>query len=71
MSVKYRVHQQFNADWLNAPWMTDFLYAPTWRGHMYVAFVIDVFVRRIIGSRATNMMYANFVLATLVRASHA
>src|SRR5690606_9590821 len=43
------VKRQFTADRPNALWVSDFTYVPTWEGFVYVAFVIDVFARRIVG----------------------
>ena len=38
----------------NQLWVSDFTYVATWRGFVYVAFVIDVFARRIVGWRASR-----------------
>jgi putative transposase len=46
----------------------DFTYAPTWSGTVYVAFVIDVFARRIVGRRASTAMKTQFVLDALEQA---
>ncbi len=35
----------------NALWLSDFTYVATWQGFVYVAFIIDVFARRIVGWR--------------------
>jgi len=40
----------------------DFTYVPTWSGTVYVAFVIDVFARRIVGWRTSTSMKTQFVL---------
>jgi putative transposase len=42
-----RVNRQFRADRPNQLWVSDFTYVSTWHGWLYVAFVIDVFARRI------------------------
>src|SRR4051794_36926042 len=42
-----RVNRQFKAPRPNALWVSDFTYVATWAGFVYVAFVIDVFARRI------------------------
>lgn len=47
------VQRQFSADRPNALWVSDFTYVSTWQGFVYVAFVIDVFARRIVGWRAS------------------
>ncbi len=41
-----------------------------WRGFVYVAFVIDVFARRIVGWRASRTASAGFVLDALEQAIH-
>ena len=43
------VKRQFKADRPNQLWVSDFTYVSTWQGFVYVAFVIDVFSRRIVG----------------------
>ena len=40
----------------NRLWVADFTYVATWVGFVYVAFVIDVFARRIIGWRVARSM---------------
>ena len=42
----------------------------TWQGFVYVAFVIDVFARRIVGWRASRTAHASFVLDALEQALH-
>ncbi len=50
------VNREFRAEAPNRLWVTDFTYVPTWAGMSYVAFVIDVYSRMIVGwSLATNM----------------
>jgi len=44
-----RVNRQFKAQRPNPLWVSDFTYVSTWQGFVYVAFVIDVFARRIVG----------------------
>lgn len=56
----------------NAPnrlWVSDFTYVATWQGFVYVAFVIDVFARRIVSWRARQTVHASFVLDALEQAS--
>jgi hypothetical protein len=43
-----KVNRQFRADRPNQLWVSDFTYVSTWQGWLYVAFVIDVFARRIV-----------------------
>ena len=45
------VNRLFMADRPNKLWVSDFTYVPTWSGTIYVAFVIDVFARRIVALR--------------------
>lgn len=48
--------------------MSDFTYVATWRGFVYVAFVIDVFARRIVGWRVSASLQTDFVLDALEQA---
>ena len=57
-----KVNRLFKADRPNKLWVSDFTYVPTWSGTVYVAFVIDVFARRIVGWRASTSMKTQFVL---------
>jgi transposase InsO family protein len=65
-----RVNRQFTAPRPNALWVSDFTYVATWAGFVYVAFVIDVFARRIVGWRVSRMAHAGFVLDALEQALH-
>ena len=51
-----RVNRQFKADRPNQLWVSDFTYVSTWQGCQYVAFVIDVYARRIVGWRQSSSM---------------
>ena len=51
-----RVNRLFKADRPNQLWVSDFTYVSTWQGWVYVAFVIDVFARRIVGWRLSSSM---------------
>ncbi len=66
-----KVNRQFSADRPNRLWVADFTYVATWAGHVYVAFVIDVFARAIVGWRVSRSMEAQFVLDALEQALHA
>lgn len=46
---KNLVKRQFTVERPNAPWVSDSTYVPSWQGFVYVAFIIDVFARRIVG----------------------
>ena len=63
-----RVNRQFQASRPNQLWVADFTYVATWSGFVYVAFVIDVFARRIIGWRVARSMHAELVLDALEQA---
>lgn len=65
-----KVNRQFAADRPNRLWVSDFSYVATWRGFVYVAFVIDVYARRIVGWRASRTADAGFVLDALEQALH-
>jgi putative transposase len=62
------VDRQFWASRPNQLWVADFPYVPTWSGMVYVAFVFDVFSRRIVGWRAATRMTTDLVLDTLEHA---
>ena len=63
-----KVNRLFMAERPNKLWVSDFTYVPTWSGTVYVAFVIDVFARRIVGWRASTSMKTQFVLDALEQA---
>jgi transposase InsO family protein len=65
-----RVNRQFKAPHPNALWVSDFTYVATWAGFVYVAFIIDVFARRIVGWRVSRTAHAGFVLDALEQALH-
>jgi putative transposase len=62
------VDRQFTARRPNQLWVADFTYVATWRGFVYVAFVIDVFARRIVGWRVSASLATDFVLDALEQA---
>lgn len=59
------VCRDFTAPGPNRLWVADFSYVATWSGFIYVAFVIDVFSRFIVGWRASVSLRADFVLDAL------
>ena len=63
-----QVNRQFKADRPNKLWVSDFTYVSTWQGWLYVAFVIDVYARRIVGWRVSKTMRTDFVLDALEQA---
>lgn len=64
------VVRDFTATRPNQLWVSDFTYVATWRGFVYVAFVIDVFARRIVGWRVAASLHTDFVLDALEQAIH-
>ena len=62
------VDRNFSATRPNQLWVSDFTYVATWRGFVYVAFVIDVFARRIVGWRVSSSLATDFVLDALEQA---
>lgn len=66
-----RVNRQFKAQRPNQLWVSDFTYVSTWQGWLYVAFVIDVYARRIVGWRVSSSMRTDFVLDALEQALYA
>jgi putative transposase len=64
------VNRVFHAPAPNVLWVSDFTYVSTWTGFVYVAFVIDVYARRIVGWRASRTAHASFVLDALEQALH-
>ena len=66
-----RVNRQFQAQRPNALWVSDFTYVSTWQGMVYVAFVVDVYARRIVGWKASTSMATDFVLDALEQALRA
>ena len=66
------MNRQFEADRPNQLWVADFTYVSTWQGFVYVAFVIDVFARHIVGWRISSLELARALEdARVGRASHA
>ncbi len=49
---------------------SDFTYVATWKGFVYVAFVIDAYARKIVGWRVSTSPHAGFVLDALEQAVH-
>jgi len=66
-----RVQRRFVASRPDELWVADFTFVATWTGFVYVAFVIDVFARRIVGWRASRSMHTELVLDALDQALHA
>ena len=66
-----RGNRIFKAERPNQLWVSDFTYVSTWQGWLYVAFVIDVYARRIVGWRVSTSMHTEFVLDALEQALYA
>ena len=63
-----KVNREFVAPMPNRLWVSDFTYVSSWQGMVYVAFVIDVFARKIVGWRVSTSMTTSFVLDALNQA---
>ena len=60
-----RVERQFHTDVPNRLWVADVTYVPTWEGFLYLAIVLDVFSRRIVGWSMANHLRTELVLNAL------
>jgi transposase InsO family protein len=65
------VKRDFSADRPNRLWVADLTYVATWTGFAYVAFVTDVFSRRIVGWRVSRSLRSDLALDALEQALHA
>lgn len=65
------VERAFTATSPNRLWVADVIFVATWRGPVYVAFVIDVFSRMIVGRPVWNSTKTDLVLDALEQAFHA
>ncbi len=65
------VNRTFRAQRPDALWVSDFTYVSTWAGFVYVAFVIDVYARRIVGWKVSSSARTDFVLDALEQALYA
>jgi putative transposase len=65
-----KVNRQFRVPVPNMLWVSDFTYVATWKGFVYVAFVIDAYARKIVGWRVSSSAHAGFVLDALEQAVH-
>ena len=64
------VQRQFQASGPNRLWVADLTYVATWRGFVYVAFVVDVFSRKIVGWRVSSSLRSDLALDALEQALH-
>jgi putative transposase len=62
------VDRDFTASRPNQLWVSDLTYVATWRGFVYVAFVIDAFARRIVGWRVSSSLRTDLALDALEQA---
>lgn len=62
------VDRDFTASRPNELWVADLTYVATWRGFVYVAFVIDVFSRMIVGWRVSSSLRTDLALDALEQA---
>jgi putative transposase len=62
------VKRDFTAPAPNRLWVMDFTYVPTWAGMVYVAFVIDVYSRMIVGWNLATTMRTDLVMTALEQA---
>jgi putative transposase len=65
------VQRTFTATRPNVLWVADLTYVATWNGFVYVALVIDVFARRIVGWRVSTTLRTDLTLDALEQALHA
>jgi transposase InsO family protein len=64
------VDRAFHASRPNQLWVADLTYVATWTGFVYVAFVIDVFSRSIVGWRVSTSLRSDLALDALEQALH-
>ena len=62
------VNREFTAPRPNQLWVSDITFVATWSGFVYVAFIIDVFARRIVGWRVSRSLHTDLVLDALEQA---
>ena len=62
------VNREFVASGPNELWVADLTYVAAWCGFVYVAFVIDVYARRIVGWRASRSLRSDLALDALEQA---
>ncbi len=65
------VQRDFTANRPNQLWVADLTYVATWVGFVYVAFITDVFSRKIVGWRVSNSLRSDLALDALEQALHA
>jgi putative transposase len=63
-----RLEQQFDVDRPNSVWVTDITFIRTYEGWLYLAVVLDLFSRQIVGWSMSSRMQADLVLQALLMA---
>ena len=64
------VDRQFKADGPDQLWVADITYIPTWAGFVYLAVVVDVWSRKIVGWSIEPHLRTELVLAALTAPWH-
>ncbi len=59
------VKRQFTATGINQLWVADMTYVPTWVGFLYLAVVVDVYSRKVVGWAFGERMTSDLVVAAL------
>jgi len=59
------VRRQFKATGINQLWVADMTYVPTWAGFLYLAVVVDVYSRKVVGWAFGERMTSDLVIAAL------
>ncbi len=62
------VNREFTAMRPNQLWVADITFVATWTGFVYVAFIVDVFARYIVGWRVSRSLHTDLVLDALEQA---
>ena len=62
------VNREFTANRPNQLWVADITFVATWAGFVYVAFIVDVFARTIVGWRVSRSLHTDLVLDALEQA---
>lgn len=62
------LNRDFTAEAPNRRWVADITYVSTWSGFVYIAFVTDLFSRRIVGWRVSNSLRTDLALDALEQA---
>ena len=59
------VQREFTATGINQLWVADMTYIPTWAGFVYLAVVLDVYSRKVVGWAFGQQQTADLVIAAL------